>query len=74
MDSLGTFFEIKYGIISYKIIPQLYKLGTFFEIKYGIIFLGCRSFDFRLGTFFEIKYGIILNLYLKYILFVRDVL
>ena len=34
---LGTFFEIKYGIIAAEspLLPVL--LGTFFEIKYGII-------------------------------------
>ena len=34
---LGTFFEIKYGIISHIRTPPEQELGTFFEIKYGII-------------------------------------
>ena len=34
---LGTFFEIKYGIIDFMFEASDLPLGTFFEIKYGII-------------------------------------
>ena len=56
---LGSFFEIKYDMITPAEVTLQKQLGSFFEIKYDMIPFDKTPGSWKLGSFFEIKYDMI---------------